>query len=75
MIRWLSLFRRRIRLAQATRGPIPVKALANETVRARLKELDIEVIVDKPQDFAKVVLGDYERWGWIIKDTGFTLSE
>lgn len=51
------------------------KALNNDTVRARLKELDIEVIVDKPEDFAKVVRNDYERWGRIIKETGFTLGE
>ncbi len=51
------------------------KALQNPAVRARLKDLDIDVVVDTPEAFAKIVRSDYERWGRIIKETGFTLNE
>lgn len=51
------------------------KALSNPTVQARLRDLDIEVVVDTPAEFSKIVRADYERWGRIIKETGFTLSE
>ena len=31
--------------------------------------------IDTPEEFAKIVAADYERWGRIIRETGFTLSE
>ena len=51
------------------------KALDDPTVRARLLTLDIEAVTDTPEDFAKIVRDDYERWGGIIRASGFTLSE
>ena len=44
-------------------------------MRARLKDLDIDVVIDTPEEFAKIVAADYDRWGRIIRETGFTLSE
>ncbi len=54
---------------------ILVDAIKDPTVRARLETLDIEVATDTPEAFAKIVAADYERWGRVIKASGFTLSE
>jgi tripartite-type tricarboxylate transporter receptor subunit TctC len=51
------------------------QALRDPDVRARLKDLDIDVVIDTPEEFAKIVAADYDRWGRIIRETGFTLSE
>jgi tripartite-type tricarboxylate transporter receptor subunit TctC len=52
-----------------------VAAVKNPTVQARLQTLDIEVATDTPAEFAKLIQADYERWGRVIKDSGFTLSD
>ena len=52
-----------------------VAAVRNPTVQARLQTLDIEVATDTPAEFAKLIRADYERWGRVIKDSGFTLSD
>jgi tripartite-type tricarboxylate transporter receptor subunit TctC len=57
-----------------TRNGQLLAALKHPTVRARLQTLDIEVATDTPESFAKLVQADYERWGKVIKESGFTLS-
>jgi tripartite-type tricarboxylate transporter receptor subunit TctC len=52
-----------------------VAAVKDQTVRARLQTLDIEVATDTPAEFAKLIRADYERWGRVIKDSGFSLSD
>ncbi len=50
-------------------------ALKDPEVRRLVTSLDIQVITDTPDDFAKIIASDYRRWGEIIKSTGFTLNE
>ena len=52
-----------------------VKALQDPVVRERLQTLDISVATDTPEAFAALVKADYERWGTVIRSTGFTLGE
>jgi tripartite-type tricarboxylate transporter receptor subunit TctC len=54
---------------------ILVEALNDPTVQARLRVMDIEVATDTPDAFAKLIQADYERWGRVIKASGFTLSD
>ena len=54
---------------------ILVEALSDPTVRDKLQTLDIEVVTDTPAAFAAIVKADYERWGRVIRATGFKLSE
>jgi tripartite-type tricarboxylate transporter receptor subunit TctC len=49
-----------------------VEALEDPTLRGKLQNLDIEVATDTPEAFAKIVKADYERWGQVIRSTGFT---
>jgi tripartite-type tricarboxylate transporter receptor subunit TctC len=49
-----------------------VEALEDPTLRGKLQNLDIEVATDTPEAFAKIVKADYERWGRVIRSTGFT---
>lgn len=52
-----------------------VAALKNPQVRQKITALDIQVVTDTPEAFAKIVADDYKRWGEVIKSTGFTLDE
>jgi tripartite-type tricarboxylate transporter receptor subunit TctC len=52
-----------------------VDALKDPTVQARLQAMDIEVATDTPEAFARLIQADYERWGRVIRDSGFTLSD
>jgi tripartite-type tricarboxylate transporter receptor subunit TctC len=52
-----------------------VEALRDPEVRTALQGLDIEVVTDTPESFSKLVREDYERWGKVIKSTGFTLND
>jgi tripartite-type tricarboxylate transporter receptor subunit TctC len=52
-----------------------VEALKDQTVQTRLQTMDIEVATDTPEAFAKLIQADYERWGRVIKASGFTLSD
>ena len=52
-----------------------VAALKDPTVQARLQRMDIEVATDTPEAFAKLIQADYERWGRVIKASGFTLGD
>jgi tripartite-type tricarboxylate transporter receptor subunit TctC len=47
-------------------------ALNDPAVRDKLQSLDMEVAVDTPEAFAKIVKADYERWGQVIRSSGFT---
>ena len=52
-----------------------VEALEDPAVRALLRNLDVEVATGTPEEFAKLIKADYERWGAVIRSTGFTTSE
>jgi tripartite-type tricarboxylate transporter receptor subunit TctC len=52
-----------------------VEALTDPMVRDKLRNLDIEVATDTPEAFAKIVKADYERWGQVIRATGFALDD
>lgn len=52
-----------------------VAALNNPQVRQKITNLDIQVVTDTPEGFAKIVADDYKRWGEVIRSTGFTIDE
>ena len=52
-----------------------VAALKNPQIREKITNLDIQVVTDTPEEFAKVIADDYKLWGEIIKSTGFTLDK
>ena len=49
-----------------------VGALKDPIVRDKLENLDIEVATDTPEAFARIVKADYQRWGEVIRSSGFT---
>jgi tripartite-type tricarboxylate transporter receptor subunit TctC len=51
------------------------EALNDTAVRDLLRDQDIEVATSTPEEFAQLIKADYERWGAVIRATGFTLSE
>lgn len=51
-----------------------VAALQNPGLRQKITNLDIQVVTDTPEGFAKIVADDYRRWGEVIKSTGFSLD-
>jgi tripartite-type tricarboxylate transporter receptor subunit TctC len=54
---------------------ILVDALKDPDVRALLRDQDIEVATSTPEEFARLIKADYERWGAVIRASGFTLNE
>jgi len=52
-----------------------VAALKNPQIREKITNLDIQVVTDTPEEFAKVIANDYKLWGEIIKSTGFSLDQ
>jgi tripartite-type tricarboxylate transporter receptor subunit TctC len=54
---------------------ILVGALQDASVREKLKTLDVEVAPDTPDAFAKLVRSDYDRWGPVIRSTGFKVGD
>jgi tripartite-type tricarboxylate transporter receptor subunit TctC len=54
---------------------ILVDALIDAAVRDLLQNLDVEVRTSTAEEFAALIKADYERWGRVIRSTGFTLSE
>ncbi len=54
---------------------IIVDALRSPDVRSSLESLDIEVATDTPESFKKLIKADYDRWGAVIRSTGFTLND
>ena len=59
----------------ANLNTILVEALHDQTVRERLATLDIDVATDTPGEFSSLVKADYDRWGAVIRSTGFTVGE
>lgn len=58
-----------------TLNALLVEALEDSAVRDLLRSLDVEVATGTPEEFAKLIRSDYERWGEVIRSTGFTSSE
>jgi tripartite-type tricarboxylate transporter receptor subunit TctC len=54
---------------------IIVDALHDPEVQLHLANLDIEVATDTPESFKKLIKADYDRWGAVIRSTGFTLND
>lgn len=52
-----------------------VAALADPTVRERLSALDIGAVGTTPDEFSRTVREDAQRWGVVIRSTGFTIDE
>jgi tripartite-type tricarboxylate transporter receptor subunit TctC len=52
-----------------------IEALKDSATRDLLREQDIEVATNTPEEFSRLIKADYERWGAVIRATGFTLSE
>jgi tripartite-type tricarboxylate transporter receptor subunit TctC len=48
--------------------------LADPTVQQLLSALDVGVVADTRAEFARIIKADYDRWGSVIKSTGFTLE-
>jgi tripartite-type tricarboxylate transporter receptor subunit TctC len=52
-----------------------VAALHDPDVIDKLNRLDVRVETDTPEEFSARIAADYERWGRIIRATGFKVSE
>ena len=52
-----------------------VAVLKDPEVRGKMETLDIEVATDTPEAFAEIVKNDYERWGRVIRSSGFTVID
>jgi tripartite-type tricarboxylate transporter receptor subunit TctC len=52
-----------------------IEALKDSGVRNLLRDEDIEVATTTPAEFATVIKVDYDRWGAVIRASGFTLNE
>ena len=52
-----------------------IEALKDPGVRNLLRDEDIEVATTTPEEFATVIKADYDRWGAVIRASGFTLNE
>ncbi len=47
-----------------------VRILAMPDIKARLEEMEFEVVAGSPQDFSRWIDTEISRWGKVIKDTG-----
>lgn len=47
-----------------------VRILAMPDIKARLEEMEFEVVAGSPQDFSRWIDTEIGRWGKVIKDTG-----
>ncbi len=54
---------------------ILVKAMQTQTVKDRLQNLGLDIRPMTPAQFAALVKADYERWGPVIKASGFTADK
>ena len=45
-------------------------ALADPNIKARLAELDGDVLAVSPADFGKLIADETEKWGKVVKFTG-----
>lgn len=50
------------------------KALQNPDVAAKLVTLNMEPVGSTPEEFRKVVQEDWNKWGAVVKASGFTLD-
>jgi tripartite-type tricarboxylate transporter receptor subunit TctC len=50
------------------------KALQQPDVAARLVTLNMEAVGSTPEEFRKVVQDDWNKWGAVVKASGFTLD-
>ncbi|WP_025038254.1 Bug family tripartite tricarboxylate transporter substrate binding protein [Bradyrhizobium sp. DOA9] len=48
--------------------------LADPAVRRLLSALDVGVVADTRAEFSAIIKADYDRWGGVIRSTGFTLE-
>jgi len=48
-----------------------VQAMRNPGVKERMQNLDLEVREMSPAEFAAIVRADYDRWGPVIRASGF----
>ena len=46
------------------------RVLNREDVKAKLAPQGIELVTQSPEEFAKFIRADYEKWGKVIKDAG-----
>ncbi|MCP3472112.1 hypothetical protein NLM33_17480 [Bradyrhizobium sp. CCGUVB1N3] len=49
-------------------------ALADPNVHQLLSALDIGVVTDTRVEFSRIIKADYDRWGGVIRSSGFTLE-
>jgi tripartite-type tricarboxylate transporter receptor subunit TctC len=49
-----------------------VEAMREQTMRARLEQLGLEPTGLGPRELASIMKADYERWGPVIRASGFT---
>jgi tripartite-type tricarboxylate transporter receptor subunit TctC len=52
-----------------------IKTLNDPEVRKTLANIDIDVAYDTPAEFVSRVKADYDRWGKVIRTSGFTLND
>jgi len=46
------------------------RVLGREDVKAKLAPQGIELVTQSPEEFARFIRADYEKWGKVIKDAG-----
>ena len=49
-------------------------ALRSPEVVAKLRGVGMEPATSTPEDFKRRLAADYERWGGVVKATGFTID-
>lgn len=52
-----------------------VASLMDPHIRSKIEGLDIEIVTDTPEAFAKIVKDDYSRWGEVIRSSGFKILD
>lgn len=51
-----------------------VKALADPGARGLMHKAGVDVATSTPDEFAKLLQGEYERWGAVVKQTGAVVN-
>ena len=52
-----------------------IRALQTPEVRSRFEALGLEIALTTPQQFAQIIRADSERWGKVIRASGFMAEE
>ena len=52
-----------------------VRALQTPEVRSRFGGLGLEITLTTPQQFAHIIRADSERWGKVIRASGFVAED